>query len=190
MKFVTGAPGQEQGNYSNCRHEREKVCILVRNAVTLLHKTCSMLHGQGFVGYKWSIYIRLRYRCTSIWAHHLFLVLRQGLWSNSGPHGFLHIVNALKPEISGTVVCFGINSENSDLDAIFEVAKLVERVMFYRNANALSKAVPMAPKMMWDSTGPIESSEVVLRLSTLFSSQKYLTYDNVLISRVVNSPKQ
>jgi hypothetical protein len=40
-------------------------------------------------------------------------------------------LNALKPEISGTVVCYGVNSENSDLDTIFKMAKSVEQGMFY-----------------------------------------------------------
>ncbi|KAF8693079.1 hypothetical protein AX14_002337 [Amanita brunnescens Koide BX004] len=40
-------------------------------------------------------------------------------------------LNALKPEIAGTVVRYGINSENSDMEAIFEMAKSIEQGMFY-----------------------------------------------------------
>lgn len=39
-------------------------------------------------------------------------------------------LNALKPEISGMVVHYGINSENSELEAIFNMAKLIEQGMF------------------------------------------------------------
>jgi hypothetical protein len=41
------------------------------------------------------------------------------------------LVNALKPEISSTVMRYGVNSENSDLETIFEMAKSVEQGMFY-----------------------------------------------------------
>jgi hypothetical protein len=40
-------------------------------------------------------------------------------------------LNALKPEISSTAVRYSVNSENSDLEAIFEMAKSVEQGMFY-----------------------------------------------------------
>jgi hypothetical protein len=40
-------------------------------------------------------------------------------------------LNVLKPEISGTVVRYSINSENSNLETIFKMAKLVEQGMFY-----------------------------------------------------------
>lgn len=40
-------------------------------------------------------------------------------------------LNALKPEIAGTVVRYGINSKNSDMDAIFKMAKSIEQGMFY-----------------------------------------------------------
>ncbi|KAF8697705.1 hypothetical protein AX14_001294 [Amanita brunnescens Koide BX004] len=40
-------------------------------------------------------------------------------------------LNALKPEIASMVVQHGINSKNSNLEAIFEVAKSVEQGMFY-----------------------------------------------------------
>jgi hypothetical protein len=40
-------------------------------------------------------------------------------------------LNALKSEIAGAVVRRGINSENNDLDAIFETAKSVEQGIFY-----------------------------------------------------------
>ena len=43
-------------------------------------------------------------------------------------HRFL---NALRPEIAGAVVRYGINSESSNLDMIFEIAKSVEQGMFY-----------------------------------------------------------
>jgi hypothetical protein len=47
-------------------------------------------------------------------------------------------LNALKPEILGTVVHYGVNSENSDLDTIFEMAKLVDSM---RSANTPNRVV-------------------------------------------------
>ena len=40
-------------------------------------------------------------------------------------------LNALRPEISRTVICYGVNSENSNMEAIFEMAKSIEQGMFY-----------------------------------------------------------
>jgi hypothetical protein len=40
-------------------------------------------------------------------------------------------LNVLKPEISGTVVRYSVNWENSDLEAIFKMAKSVEQGMLY-----------------------------------------------------------
>jgi hypothetical protein len=41
-------------------------------------------------------------------------------------------LNALKPEISSTVMRYSVNSENSDLETIFKMAKSVEQGMFYK----------------------------------------------------------
>ncbi|KAF8703041.1 hypothetical protein AX14_014253 [Amanita brunnescens Koide BX004] len=79
-------------------------------------------------------------------------------------------LNALKPEISGTVVRYGINSENSDIDALFEMAKSVEQGMFYeerqRNEHGAAKTYKES------STKPDGKAKITPRSTTPGSYRK------------------
>src|SRR6266576_3361327 len=46
-----------------------------------------------------------------------------------------HFLDALKPEISGAVLCFGLNPESTDLEILFEKANAIEQGQLYEESH-------------------------------------------------------